>query len=325
MNKKSPFVTAKVHDQLIELCRSAVMLGLSYEEVQSKVSRHFVKLKVAEKYEKIKEDSRSRQVKKRLHGLVRAGSFLLPLFFLIAGVYLVGLAVVPILGYYIEDAQNPQESELTAPIPRQYVMDLTPMIAVSDQNSALGLNKNAKPPTIVESSIDYTNLANWFTTDTASFTAQLGQDKSDIQEYELSIPTIDVERAVVKVGGNDLNQSLIAYPGTAMPGEFGSPVIFGHSVLRKFYNPSSKNPRRYTSIFSYIMTLKPGEDKINIKAGGVNYTYLVQSKTEVRPEDVHILNQQYSSKLIKLVTCVPEGTYLRRGIVTAQLIESESE
>jgi LPXTG-site transpeptidase (sortase) family protein len=143
-----------------------------------------------------------------------------------------------------------------------------------------------------------------------------------VQEYTIDIPTLNITNAVIKVGGSNLDESLIAYPGTAMPGEFGAPVIFGHSVLRQFYNPSEKNPRRYNSIFSTIMTLKPG-DKIYVTADGVKYTYLVQDKSEVKPEDVYILNQDFGSKKLKLVTCTPEGTYLRRGVITAQLIQEE--
>lgn len=328
MSKKNTVLTSQVHNQLIDLCRSAVMDGVDYSEMQEKITRHFVKVKVTDKYEKRQEEARPATVKKRLPAWMRAGSFLLPLFLLVIGAYLVGLAVMPILGYYIDESQDPTQQDLTAPIPRQYVMDLTPLVITSDSDSLEEKNGNSgfDQPLVVDSSIDYTNLANWFTTATLpKVDYQLNQPKDAVTEYSISIPAIKLENALVKVGGNDLNQSLIAYPGTALPGEFGAPVIFGHSVLRKFYNPSEKNPRRYTSIFSYIMTLKPGEDKIFITIDGITYTYLVQDKTEVKPEDVYILTQQYDAKRIKLVTCVPEGTYLKRGVVTAQLIEGEKK
>lgn len=326
MSKNPKLLTSQVHSQLIGLCRSAVMSGLNYEEMQTKIARHFVKLKISDKYEKRKEEERPHLIKKRLPALVRVGSFLLPLFLLGGGVYLVSLAVMPILGYYIDDSKNSSQQTLTAPIPRQYVMDLTPLVIANNINdSDKDGNEGFKPPTVIDSSIDYTNLANWFTGSLREMNLQLNQAKTAMTEYKINIPAIKVEEAVVKIGGSDLNQSLIAYPGTALPGEFGAPVIFGHSILRKFYNPSGKNPRRYASIFSYIMTLKPGEDKIFITADGVTYTYLVQDKTEVKPEDVYILTQQYDAKRIKLVTCVPEGTYLKRGVVTAQLIEENKE
>jgi len=90
--------------------------------------------------------------------------------------------------------------------------------------------------------------------------------------------------------------------------------------LRQFYNPSEKNPRRYTSIFSKIMLLERG-DKIFLTHDNVKYTYLVQDKTEVKPEDTFILAQRFDVHQLKLVTCTPEGTTLHRGVVTAQLVK----
>ncbi len=97
-------------------------------------------------------------------------------------------------------------------------------------------------------------------------------------------------------------------------------MIFGHSVLRQFYNPKVTNPRRYISIFSYIMTLKKG-DEIIVKDDAISYTYVVTAKTEVKPDDRYILEQQRNIRELKLITCVPEGTFLRRGVITAQLKE----
>jgi LPXTG-site transpeptidase (sortase) family protein len=68
------------------------------------------------------------------------------------------------------------------------------------------------------------------------------------------------------------------------------------------------------------MTLKPG-DKIYLTHRNVKYTYQVQSNTEVEPTDVFILAQRHDTRQLKLVTCVPEGTVLRRGVVIAQLIK----
>ena len=67
------------------------------------------------------------------------------------------------------------------------------------------------------------------------------------------------------------------------------------------------------------MTLEYG-DEILIKFDGVNYRYKVVDKIEVKPEDIQILEQKYNGRYLKLVTCVPEGTYLRRGVVIAELI-----
>ncbi|HOZ03248.1 MAG TPA: sortase [Candidatus Woesebacteria bacterium] len=322
MNNTTPVFDQSSREQLVRLCRHSLMSGTEYEQMQAKIYQGYLKLKLAAQTEQQLAAERPKKIKQRLSKWVRLGAFVLPLSLLSAGLYLVSLAVVPILGYYIEDVRNPSEPSLKSPLPRQYVMDLTPMV-ISSGDYTQGPSVE---PEIVELSLDYTNLANWFVD---SHLPELNQSKivpaPELTEYFLEIPKLNLTEAKVKVGGSDLNQSLIAYPGTGLPGEYGAPVIFGHSVLRKFYNPSPKNPRRYNSIFSYIMSLEPGKDTIVITAGDKRYVYLVQDKTEVNPEDVYILTQQYDAKRLKLVTCVPEGTYLKRGVVTAQLIEGGDE
>ncbi|MFC1653641.1 sortase [Patescibacteria group bacterium] len=166
---------------------------------------------------------------------------------------------------------------------------------------------------VLGSQVDYTKAQNWFPT--ANFTTDL---KYGVSKYTLSIPKVDVEDAEVIIGGESLNQSLIHFPGTSLPGQLGSPVIFGHSILRQFYAPQKSNKDRYDSIFSKIMTLKE-EDEIFIDYDGIKYTYKVKERVEVQPEDVFILQQRLNNRELKLITCTPEGTYLRRGVIVAEL------
>ncbi len=170
-------------------------------------------------------------------------------------------------------------------------------------------------PVVVAKEIDYTDLANWFPGQTL-----LLEEPVKERTYYLSIPDVGITKAEVVLGGKNLDEHLIQYPGTSDPGDFGSPVIFGHSVLRQFYNPRETNPRRYISIFSTIMTLKNGAEII-IEDDNIVYRYVVTHKSEVQPDDLFILEQQQNARQLKLVTCVPEGTFLRRGVVTAQLQE----
>lgn len=321
-SQPSSALDAELQPQLIQLARRALASGVSLEEVYEHISRHLTRLKVSEQIEAGQVRTRPHIIKHRLPLHVRFGSLLLPILLFSVGIYLIGSAVVPILGYYTEEGQRQTQTELIAPIPRREVMEVTPLVMMGEgiPPAESQVSAETAPLEVVNEILDYTNLANWFSS------ASVGELASRVetgppQEYLVSIPALKIEDALVKVGGTHLEESLIAYPGTALPGEFGAPVIFGHSVLRKFYNPQLNNPRRYNSIFSTIMTLKEGVDKIIVKADGVTYTYLVQQKTEVKPEDVYILTQQYDAKRLKLVTCVPEGTYLRRGVVTAQLVE----
>jgi sortase A len=156
--------------------------------------------------------------------------------------------------------------------------------------------------------IDYTNLDNWFLE-----SPRISVLPSKITHYNLTVPRLKIEQAVVQVGGEDLSESLIHYPGTALPGQYGNAVIFGHSVLPQFYNP-----KVYKTIFSTLPTLKKG-DEILIDFDGINYRYLVTQIAEVPPSDISILEQRYDGEYLTLVTCVPPGTYLKRLIVRAKL------
>ncbi len=308
-----------LHSQLVELYRKALLRGVPLEELESKIQKQMARMSVSDVVEKTYVTERAQKVKRRVPKVVRLGAFVIPVFFLGFGIYLVGSAVFPILTYYVSTSPALQTAYLLAPIPREQVMDVTPLV-IDNSGTVAGLSDEHIEPIIVDEQLDYTNLNNWFTTATLPELPLQGSTESSIEEYVIDIPKLNIQNAVVTVGGVDLNKSLVAYKGTALPGKPGAPVIFGHSVLRQFYNPSEKNPRRYNSIFSTIMTLKSG-DEIFVTADGVKYRYIVQEKTEVQPEDVYILTQHYDAKQLKLVTCTPEGTYLRRGVVTAQLVQ----
>lgn len=157
--------------------------------------------------------------------------------------------------------------------------------------------------------VDYDQPTNWFPS-----APKLPSHPSKITAYNLSIPKLKINRAVVKIGGESLSESLIHYPGTALPGQYGNGIIFGHSILPQFYNP-----KNYKTIFSTLPTLKEG-DEILVDFDGVLFRYLVIKMVEVMPNDVSVLEQRYDNEYLNLVTCVPPGTYLRRLIVQARLV-----
>lgn len=162
----------------------------------------------------------------------------------------------------------------------------------------------------VESSFnEYNDYKNWFPD-----APKLPPKPSKITHYNLSIPKLKIEKAVVQVGGEDLSKSLIQYPGTSLPGQYGNVVIFGHSVLPQFFNP-----KNYKTIFSTLPKLNVG-DEILVDFDGIEYKYQIIQMVEVSPNDVSILEQRYDGEYLSLVTCVPPGTYLRRLIVRAKLV-----
>jgi sortase A len=159
---------------------------------------------------------------------------------------------------------------------------------------------------------DFTRASNWFVGGAKSSDF----NTSKVQYFTLSIPALKIDHATVAIGGEDLNKSLIQYPGTALPGRPGNTAIFGHSILPIFYNP-----KNYISIFSLLPTLKKG-DEIDIDYDGVSYVYKVETMFEVMPTDIQVLDQDSSDSFVTLVTCVPPGAPgdPKRLIVRARVV-----
>jgi len=134
-----------------------------------------------------------------------------------------------------------------------------------------------------------------------------------ISDYVLTIPVLGIENALVKVAGDDLMQSLIHYGGTALPGQLGTSVIFGHSTLPQFFSQTN-----YKTIFSTLPTIKIG-DEIIVQSDSVQYSYEVFDMKIVSPKDLTALEQQKDDSYITLVTCVPPGTYWKRLNVHARI------
>lgn len=226
------------------------------------------------------------------------------------GSLIISSALGPIITHLVFTSPLLQQQKLVSGLPDIPMVREIPSVPTAEARTA-----EQEKPRVIVNELDYTDLNNWFPEPQTWHSDQ-------VIEYTLHIPKLDIANAVIKVGGTNLDISLIQYPGTSMPGDLGAPVIFGHSVLRQFYSPSELNPRRYYSIFSKIMTLQPG-DEIFVDYDGIRYLYTVTKKAEVKPEDTFILEQDYSARQLKIVTCVPEGTYLRRGVVLAQLEKIE--
>lgn len=304
--------------QLIALYRQALLQKVNLNIVDQTVTEQLTQLRSGVDSDE-REMYRDAQRVGRLPAIIQFGALVVPIVCILLGTFLVGSAALPIAMAYFDGRQV--DDLLIAPIPEDQVLELTPLV-ISQERTFVAAAPENTAPRLIDLDLDYTNLTNWFpaTSTLDELTQASASAQSEI--YTIDVPKLNIANAEVTIGGTDLNKSLIAFPGTASPGEFGAPVIFGHSVLRQFYNPNEKNPRRYNSIFSTIMTLKVG-DEIYVTHDNVKYTYIVQEKTEVKPTDVYILNQKYDAKRLKLVTCTPEGTYLRRGVVTAQMVRQE--
>lgn len=160
--------------------------------------------------------------------------------------------------------------------------------------------------------LDYTRASNWFVGGAKR------QDfvSGDISFYTLSIPALGIEAATVAIGGEDLSDSLIQYPGTAPPGKTGNAVIFGHSILPQFFDPNN-----YLAIFSTLPNLKKGNE-IYVNYDGISYKYRVENLFEVKPADIQVLEQSTSDSYLSLITCTPPGHPLKpkRLIIRARIV-----
>ena len=155
---------------------------------------------------------------------------------------------------------------------------------------------------------DYTQSSAWFPT------AAFSPTPSRVGYYTLSIPSLNMYDVSVEINGENLKKNAIQFPGTAIPGTYGNTVIFGHSTLPQLYKPGDP-----VSIFNPLPKIKSGAEII-IRYDGVTYKYVVRSTTEVKPAQIEVLAQRYDRFELTLITCVPLGTYLRRFVARAELV-----
>lgn len=136
---------------------------------------------------------------------------------------------------------------------------------------------------------------------------------TNIKEYTLSIPKLNIKDAKVVVGGEDLKKSLVHYLPQSIPGEYGNVVIFGHSTLPQLYNVKD-----YKTIFTYLPSLEK-KDKVYVTVNKVEYEYEIYDMIVVNPDQVSVLEQKTDASYLTLITCVPPGTYWKRLVVRAKL------
>lgn len=240
---------------------------------------------------------------------------IIPWAMMTVGFIVISIVITPMVYYELVTSPKLRRTAFVSPLPGT-------ITELQARTQVAGISTHAAPqpiPAITQPSLapaDYTEATNWFPS-----APVLSPSPSKITHYTVDIPRLNIKNAVVTIGGSDLKKTLVQYGGTANPGEYGSTIIFGHSILREFYNPAESNPGRYISIFSTIMTLSKGDD-MHINFDGIDYTYQVVDKYVISPTQVEVLQQRYDRQTIKLITCTPEGTYKERGVVEAQLIKT---
>ncbi len=215
----------------------------------------------------------------------------IPLFILFAGISILGSVLFPIGGQALEFFL----------FPRPELLDPTLV--------------SAYPAPVVVTSLgtasDYTSASNWFNSAVSLPPAAV----TPITFFTISLPRLKMQDIPVQINGSDLKKNVIHYSGTALPGDYGNTVIFGHSALPQFYRPG--NP---LTVFNPLIKAKTGDD-IYISYDGISYHYLIRNITEVKPSQIEVLAQNFSRHDLTLITCTPLGTYWRRFVVRAELVK----
>jgi sortase A len=160
---------------------------------------------------------------------------------------------------------------------------------------------------------DYTDARNWFP-------QEVNKNKFEkVKEYKLSIPSQGIVDAKVSADDFDLSKHLVQYFTTSQnPTEKGTSVIFGHSTLPQWFDPSD-----YKTIFAKLHTLKSG-DEFSITVDNKKFTYKIFSISITDPTDPNIFSQSFDNSYITLITCTPPGTTWKRLVVRSSLISEKS-
>jgi sortase A len=155
---------------------------------------------------------------------------------------------------------------------------------------------------------------------TYASTAQAAGVPIDKNAHQIKIEKINVDAPVIydQTVVNQtaflqaLHNGVVHYPGTALPGQQGNVVIFGHSSGQWWA------PGNYKFVFTLLNKAAIG-DRIFLDYQGKRYIYRVYNTKVVPPTDLSVLNQG-SNNTLTLITCTPVGTSTNRLIVQAQQI-----
>jgi LPXTG-site transpeptidase (sortase) family protein len=136
---------------------------------------------------------------------------------------------------------------------------------------------------------------------------------------QIVIPGINVTAPVVYAPSLNeadiltaLENGVVHYATTAIPGQPGNVVIFGHS------SDDWWKPGNYKFVFVLLDKLSAG-DTVTVDYHSQSYTYVVTGSQVVAPTDVSVL-MPTAVPTLTLITCSPVGTSLRRLVVTARQV-----
>lgn len=113
-----------------------------------------------------------------------------------------------------------------------------------------------------------------------------------------------------------LENGILYYPTTTLPGQTGNSVYFGHS------SNNILNTGKFKFAFALLRKLENG-DIFYIYKGGKRYTYRVYQKKVVKPTEVSVLGATDKIATATLITCDPPGTSINRLVIIGEQVNPD--
>ncbi len=133
-----------------------------------------------------------------------------------------------------------------------------------------------------------------------------------ISKINVRAPLIFATGATQKELNQALNQGVIIYPGSALPGQNGEVFLSGHSSSFPWVKT------QYGQVFTLLDKLETG-DIVSLIYDHYQYDYHIISKQILAPKDTKITAT--NKPTLTLMTCWPIGTALKRLVVRGELIK----
>jgi LPXTG-site transpeptidase (sortase) family protein len=141
--------------------------------------------------------------------------------------------------------------------------------------------------------------------------------KIEIPKIALSVTIANPTTTAVTVLDGALLRGAVHYPTSALLGETGNVVLFGHSS----YLPLVNNQAYKT--FNGIQKLAAG-DVVTVFSATVAHTYRVRNVSKENADTNAAIALSAAGRILTLVTCNSFGTKEDRFVVTADFVESHS-
>jgi len=132
-----------------------------------------------------------------------------------------------------------------------------------------------------------------------------------VSKINVKAPLIMAVGTTQKELNQALNQGVIIYPGSALPGQNGEVLLSGHSSTYPWIKTE------YGQVFALLDRLEAG-NTVSLVYDNLQYDYRIIQK-EVLPPNAVVLSAAQEPTLT-LVTCWPIGTTLKRLVIRGELI-----